>query len=763
MNSRVIGLDEGKSLRKLRKESARSTSFELDGRKGSDVTTLPDLPKEISPEIDVVAPRQEPKPFDDLLLNVFSENPIQDVLAKASNTPLRCSYIPNLPVQGLAPPPDVIFGEDFLEEPILPPGWNDYQWQWDDNVVASGTNPLKSKVRDVEVDSSLRRRLSKYSLAYIQAVSRIIKGHSIANSSAAPSVSGATRISVNSNDTQTSEVLTIRPRKTKDTSVARQKSTIILSGATLKLDHYVRRQGICLPGILAHDTKACWCLEQFIDSCELWVSETGLVPQHATLLNSRDNLFSVDLKFVDAFRNTALHMLAARDAPLDALLEVLRGGVDGNAKNTSDQSFLHLVNRSIIQKLAADPTALIGLLQKLNKFNIKFSDRDVLGRSFFHRLSQAAGKSLNQLATCSFLKFWARPARDVAGWDVTHDSEIELISQRSRGSCRFTSDYGRRCIYQKGDNSLRSINEEKELCSDFLGSRPNPNVIKRWLVEMPEVSDEGMSMLGHRIMENSQKIAEILSTSQTGGSQGVAQGTLSPIPITIDKQGLLFEHHAWLLETAAIALDEASIEDSEGRNGLQCVAEVSLALSLKVPHLASNLKKRKVRDSLSIPDVATAQRDSQPKPMQFRYELVWNLINAGVDRNSYDRHGNTVLMTFVTHLSDGEDDKNLTKIFRALIQSGANVHWRNRQGETALHIAVRLGRKVATKVLLESDANVHARTAEGKGVMAVGETYYFKAKEDPKSYTSIMACMALCRDYGAVAAPTMVQEWSIRD
>ena len=77
-----------------------------------------------------------------------------------------------------------------------------------------------------------------------------------------------------------------------------------------------------------------------------------------------------------------------------------------------------------------------------------------------------------------------------------------------------------------------------------------------------------------------------------------------------------------------------------------------------------------------------------------------------------------------------------------------------------MHIAVRLGRKVATRVLLECGANVHARTPEGKGVLALGETHYFRAREEPRLYASIMACMALCIQYGAVATPTLIHEWS---
>jgi hypothetical protein len=225
---------------------------------------------------------------------------------------------------------------------------------------------------------------------------------------------------------------------------------------------------------------------------------------------------------------------------------------------------------------------------------------------------------------------------------------------------------------------------------------------------------------------------------------------MSPNTGSTSDEDYLFKH-ARLLETARLAIDTPSIEDSEGRNGLQCLAEASLTLSID-GKLGSNKRKR-----------GKAEPDPLSTSLKFRYELVLRMMHLGVDVNHYDKEGNTVLMVFVTHLQDGEDDKTLSKLLRQLINYGANVHWRNRQGETALHLAVRLGRKVATKVLLKTGANVHARTPEGKGVLALGERHYLRARDQPKLYASILACMALVMEYSAVAAPTAVQEWSTKN
>jgi hypothetical protein len=241
-----------------------------------------------------------------------------------------------------------------------------------------------------------------------------------------------------------------------------------------------------------------------------------------------------------------------------------------------------------------------------------------------------------------------------------------------------------------------------------------------------------------------------INQNSPDGAQNQPQ--VADMPAPTDPNYFIFKH-ARLLETAGLAIDVPDIEDTIGRNGLQCLAEASLNLGEDPEILEPNHKRK--RDQ-SDPDPSKTR-------LTFRYELVQKMVHVGVDVNNYDKKGNTVLMAFVTHLQDGEDDKTLTQILQHLIQNGANVHWRNREGETALHIAVRLGRKVATRVLLMNSASVHARTAEGKGILALGEVYYLKARQDPPLYASIMACMALCIRYGAVARPTSVQEWSLKE
>jgi len=81
----------------------------------------------------------------------------------------------------------------------------------------------------------------------------------------------------------------------------------------------------------------------------------------------------------------------------------------------------------------------------------------------------------------------------------------------------------------------------------------------------------------------------------------------------------------------------------------------------------------------------------------------------------------TLLIAFITHLPDTADDKNKTlqAIFETLIRGRARLEMRNREGETALMVAARLGRKIALVVLLEHGARVEVTDGRGRGVLEV--------------------------------------------
>ena len=206
-----------------------------------------------------------------------------------------------------------------------------------------------------------------------------------------------------------------------------------------------------------------------------------------------------------------------------------------------------------------------------------------------------------------------------------------------------------------------------------------------------------------------------------------------------------YAYHADLLKTINTSRKNPHFEDSSGRNGLHCLAEVAFDL------------------------VPSTSHSGPTYPLSDRYlyntELNRNmtfLLEAGVDPNSYDKHGLTPLMAFIIHMRPGPQDSSATWPLQQLIESGADINRRNRQGLTALHLAVQLGRRAATGFLINVGANVHARAGNGLGVVALGHKYAHEAKHNVSLYAQITLCVALAGGAGAVSAPTILGEWAMK-
>ncbi|KAL4727270.1 hypothetical protein ACLX1H_006176 [Fusarium chlamydosporum] len=162
------------------------------------------------------------------------------------------------------------------------------------------------------------------------------------------------------------------------------------------------------------------------------------------------------------------------------------------------------------------------------------------------------------------------------------------------------------------------------------------------------------------------------------------------------------------------------LQDQEGRNGLHCLAAATLS-SISVTQKYDLDKNGMPTSQRSKRDKAAKCSDSSTDRLQFRRNLLETLLAAGVDPNHYDIHGNTPLMAFAAQLPEDDDYTTGPEIIEDLIAAGARVNARNRAGETALHVAVRCGHKLAVKQLVNSGANVHARDAAGRSVLEVAD------------------------------------------
>ncbi|KAI1328528.1 hypothetical protein F5Y16DRAFT_398221 [Xylariaceae sp. FL0255] len=216
-------------------------------------------------------------------------------------------------------------------------------------------------------------------------------------------------------------------------------------------------------------------------------------------------------------------------------------------------------------------------------------------------------------------------------------------------------------------------------------------------------------------------------------------------------------------------------EDSLGRNGFHCLAEVRLDLEHKAnPSPITPTGKPREQSSKR-----KFKEEEEVDPVKLRMEnrkacYIDSLILAGVDANQYDLQGNTPLMAFVINNADGtkpeKDDGE--SVIKALVEKAhANMELRNGQGETALHLAAKNGKPIAVRVLLELGANPHTRNSQGLGVLEVLDHLYLATERDDKHNARFQACRAILTTHSddkdnsgtyAVQHPTVLQEWGVR-
>jgi ankyrin repeat protein len=211
------------------------------------------------------------------------------------------------------------------------------------------------------------------------------------------------------------------------------------------------------------------------------------------------------------------------------------------------------------------------------------------------------------------------------------------------------------------------------------------------------------------------------------------------------------------------------LEDEDGNNALHNLALVSLSManvSKKVaPDSLAAFNRLRIPEPLSDDAMDLSDKlDSSTDQMKARLRHLEGLLNLNVDVNHYNSNGNTPLMLFAAQLPEDDDNKTGSEILKLLIARGANIHARNSAGETALHIAVRCGRKLAMRTLVDAGANVHTRDADRRSLLDVADVKLLNSPyEVPKAYAHYEACRAyLSGTKGrAVQNPTTQQEWAM--
>ncbi|KAL5323720.1 hypothetical protein ACEPPN_008261 [Leptodophora sp. 'Broadleaf-Isolate-01'] len=395
------------------------------------------------------------------------------------------------------------------------------------------------------------------------------------------------------------------------------------------------------------------------------------------------SILASDLEILDSFQNSVLHIAATLGSPPSYISSLIVLGADVNTLNNAGQTFLHLMEFDDF----CGQKGFDSLLGTLGQFQFDFQQQDQNGQTAIHTITQKylPWRTLDLLVHSFFIHEVEFP--------VCRDNLGNTISQHLLEKGFTPSDpirYSRRSINQP------PAHDQWERYGDQL--------------EIQALHNREI-MIKHPSLDTFENMLEAVE----------------------------YESHSKMLKTIVGAGIDPLYEDTEGRNGLHCLAEV--------------------RRDLCGPHEWTSEGTTKPFETQQECYLD-GLLSNGVNPNSYDKNGFTPLMSFVLHLREEESEDDMDLLIAGLLEAGADINSRNRQGETALHIAVKLGRRIATKILLAHGANLHARTSGGLGVLALGMRYSDRAAHDSVLYAQISLCMCLVGSAGAIPAPTVLDEWA---
>ncbi|KAK3491269.1 uncharacterized protein B0T23DRAFT_180503 [Neurospora hispaniola] len=442
-----------------------------------------------------------------------------------------------------------------------------------------------------------------------------------------------------------------------------------------------------------HGSGTCWCAIVAETTREegSWLIPTGKIRDKVSDLVRNPSPEVCQLH--DPFRNTLLHLFSATSGCQAQLFRLLPYA--GNAlgfTNTANQTFLHVLSPEWFTNVPSASSSLRRLLDVVRPSNPDiFHVTDVYGRTFFHRAASLVADREVLTDILAYCNIAIPLSRDAFGFDPV------------------------------------------------VNVQPDPTVLQ----SESTIQGNPISYTPHQLPIGSSMPSRVPSPSVS----------VSGIPSGAD-EGPFLTYHARLIRIIHSAYPNSLVEDTEGRNGLHCLAEAIInqqsmdkqrsALSITS---SSRPHRRSTHSSLAselipIHVIQSTGHTSHPSPVTSTFGIVTEHENplpsrlrhlrsllhpssehsaVGVNPNAYDKSGCTPLMAFIQHIPDHEDDKSCTlqTILETLIRGGASIEARNRRGETPLLMAARLGRKIALSVLLEQGANMRAKDRWGRGVLEI--------------------------------------------
>lgn len=462
---------------------------------------------------------------------------------------------------------------------------------------------------------------------------------------------------------------------------------------------------------------------------DFWITPNSQLSQMARLYLEHPSQEAFNAR--DCFGNTLFHLFSTCVVDASNCDYVFRQFISAAsvdqlcATNTAGQTFLHVLSRVWFAGLEEATAPLLQLLSHLRAVCPRIlTQRDVYGQTFFHHMQSTMQSSQNGHATITpILQMFGKP----------------LMPRR-----------------------------------DAFGSKP--------------VVDNNFAGPRRQHTQPLSPLAEEMGspTSSIGGSPWPGQDSTSE---------RLAKHMALMKIVTGVDSNPA-LEDAEGRNSLHCLAEVILdsdklrekcdspSSSRRPPKRAydqtgTTKSPKQGPGDRTVENLVSQIATEGPLATRLRY-LKGLLGHTEVDVNHYNKNGDTVLMAFLQHLTDADEDKqrNLAAIINALVDvddqgRGLILEARNRIGETPLLMAARLGRKTALKTLLERGANVHARDAKKRGILDIIDEQLgsVEARLDTTVYGRLEACRVLLtgrykEDWASgdevCQNPGVLDEWQVR-
>ncbi|KAK3900785.1 hypothetical protein C8A05DRAFT_35555, partial [Staphylotrichum tortipilum] len=185
---------------------------------------------------------------------------------------------------------------------------------------------------------------------------------------------------------------------------------------------------------------------------------------------------------------------------------------------------------------------------------------------------------------------------------------------------------------------------------------------------------------------------------RTASPSPEARASPTSRPQSATSEDSFLTYHAHLVRVIHSSYTSPLTEDSAGRNGLHCLAEAILHQQTMDRHVQSTPSTRpQLKRKLTTPPPSDNTPAEAPLPTRLRHLHSLLHPTVSVPTTAYSLAGLTPLMSFITHISDEQDDKarTLQTLLETLIRASPPqaLEARNRAGETALLVAARLGRK----------------------------------------------------------------------